>query len=116
MADEQYKWLNRDAAERLLRGEPLDAVSREVQVPAHEVEQWRRDFLESGLAGLKKRSGEGDTKALKQAQAKIGELTMKLELVEMLLEKRQAKGSQVPVASTSGSGSMIPSRYSGGSA
>ncbi|MFF7261249.1 hypothetical protein ACFZCL_13315 [Streptomyces sp. NPDC008159] len=26
MADEQYKWLNRDVAERLLRGEPLDAV------------------------------------------------------------------------------------------
>ncbi|MFF3616891.1 hypothetical protein [Streptomyces sp. NPDC002580] len=26
MADEQYRWLDRDAAERLLRGEPLEAV------------------------------------------------------------------------------------------
>jgi len=26
MADEQYRWLDRDMAERLLRGEPLDAV------------------------------------------------------------------------------------------
>ncbi|MEU9897538.1 hypothetical protein ACIBCS_24995 [Streptomyces phaeochromogenes] len=26
MADEQYRWLDRDTAERLLRGEPLDAV------------------------------------------------------------------------------------------
>ncbi|MBG7700557.1 hypothetical protein HCJ76_21275 [Streptomyces sp. MC1] len=26
MADEQYKWLNRETAERLLRGEPLEAV------------------------------------------------------------------------------------------
>ncbi|MBW8701341.1 hypothetical protein MBT84_17180 [Streptomyces sp. MBT84] len=26
MADEQYRWLDSDAAERLLRGEPLDAV------------------------------------------------------------------------------------------
>ena len=25
---------------RLLRGEPLDAVSRESQVPAHELESW----------------------------------------------------------------------------
>ena len=72
---------------RLLRGEPVDAVSREVQVPAHELEQWRRDFLEGGLAKLKRRT-DGTDRALHEAQAKIGELTMELELVEMLLEKR----------------------------
>jgi hypothetical protein len=33
---------------RLLRGEPLDAVSRDSQVPAHELEAWKRVFLESG--------------------------------------------------------------------
>ena len=31
---------------RLLRGEALDAVSRESQVPAHELESWKRVFLE----------------------------------------------------------------------
>jgi len=31
---------------RLLRGEALDAVSRESQVPAHELERWQRIFLE----------------------------------------------------------------------
>jgi hypothetical protein len=31
---------------RLLRGEPLDAISRESQVPAHELEAWKRLFLE----------------------------------------------------------------------
>ncbi|QYX77888.1 serine/threonine-protein kinase [Streptomyces akebiae] len=31
MADEQYKWLNRDAAERLLRGEPLEAVDADTR-------------------------------------------------------------------------------------
>ena len=76
---------------RLLRGEALDAVSRELQVPAHELEQWRREFLDGGTAHLKRRSADPearDARALKQAQAKIGELTMKLELVETLLEKR----------------------------
>jgi hypothetical protein len=73
---------------RLLRGEAVDAVSREVQVPAHELEAWRRAFLEAGGAGLKARHGEPEERALKQAQAKVGELTMKLELAEMLLEKR----------------------------
>ena len=72
---------------RLLRGEPVDVVSREIEVPAHELEQWRRDFLDGGLAKLKRRT-EGTDRALREAQAKIGELTMELELVEMLLEKR----------------------------
>jgi hypothetical protein len=73
---------------RLLRGEPVDAVSRELQVPAHELEAWRRIFLEGGQEQLKRRGGDPETRALRQAQAKVGELAMKLELAEMLLEKR----------------------------
>jgi hypothetical protein len=72
---------------RLVRGEAVDAVSRELQVPAHELESWRRDFLDGALAKLKTRTGESADRVLQQAQAKIGELTMQLELVEMLLEK-----------------------------
>jgi transposase len=33
-----------DLVLRLLRGEPLEAVARESQVPAHELEEWRRGF------------------------------------------------------------------------
>ena len=73
---------------RLLRGESVEAVSREIQVAAHELETWRKDFLEGGVAGLKRRSRDPDERALKQTQAKVGELTMRLELAEMLLEKR----------------------------
>jgi transposase len=73
---------------RLFRGESVEAVSREIQVPVHEVETWRKYFLESGQAGLKKRSGDPEERALRHTQAKVGELTMKLELAEMLLEKR----------------------------
>ena len=35
----------------LLRGKALDAVSRESQVPAHELESWKRLFLEQGRGG-----------------------------------------------------------------
>ena len=73
---------------RLLRGEGVDVVSREVQVPAHELEAWRRTFLETALEGLKRRHGDAEARLLKQAQAKVGELAMRLELAEMLLEKR----------------------------
>jgi len=73
---------------RLFRGEGVDEVSREIQVPVHEIETWRKDFLDAGLVGLKRRGGDPEERALKQTQAKVGELTMRLELAEMLLEKR----------------------------
>src|SRR5512132_4339251 len=72
---------------RLLRGEPLDAVSRESQVPAHELESWKRAFLEAGARGLKNRS-DPEERELTLARAKVGELTMRLELAEYLIEKR----------------------------
>ena len=72
---------------RLLRGEALDAVSRESQVPAHELESWKRIFLEQGTRGLKTRS-DPEERELTLARAKIGELMMRLELAEHLIEKR----------------------------
>ncbi len=38
---------------RLLRGESLDGVSRESQVPAHELERWQRIFVDQGRRGLR---------------------------------------------------------------
>ena len=73
---------------RLFRGESVDEVSREIQVPVHEIETWRKEFVDAGLVGLKRRGGDPEERALKQTQAKVGELTMRLELAEMLLEKR----------------------------
>jgi len=72
---------------RLLRGEPLDAVSRESQVPANELETWKHVFLEQGTRGLKSRS-DPEERELTRARAKIGELMMRLELAEHLIEKR----------------------------
>jgi len=72
---------------RLLRGEPLDAVSRESQGPAHELEGWKRVFLDAGGRGLKSRS-DPEERELILARAKVGELTMRLELAEYLIEKR----------------------------
>jgi transposase len=72
---------------RVLRGEALDAVSRESQVPAHELESWKRVFLEQGTRGLRIR-GEPEERELTLARAKIGELMMRLELAEDLIEKR----------------------------
>ncbi|MGH7429925.1 MAG: DUF1153 domain-containing protein [Candidatus Methylomirabilaceae bacterium] len=72
---------------RLLRGEALDGVSRESQVPAHELESWKRSVLEHGMRGLKSR-GDPEERELTLARAKIGELMMRLELAEHLIEKK----------------------------
>lgn len=73
---------------RLLRGEDLGAVSREVQVPPQELEDWRRVFLEGGARGLKRMGRDPTERELVRTRAKVGELTMKLELAAGLLEKR----------------------------
>ena len=72
---------------RLLRGESHDSVSRDSQVPAHELESWKRAFLDAGMRGLK-RHVEPEDRELIRTRAKIGELTMRLELAEDLIEKR----------------------------
>jgi transposase len=74
---------------RLVRGEAIDEVAREIQVPVHEVEEWRRVFLESGQQGLKRRGLDPEERELRRLQAKIGDMTMRLELAEHLLEKRE---------------------------
>jgi transposase len=71
---------------RLLRGEAVDAVSRESQVPAHELESWKRVFLETGTRGLRTLA-DPEERELTLARAKIGELMMRLELAEDLTEK-----------------------------
>src|SRR5262249_46453824 len=85
-SSERPNWL------RLLRGEALDAVPRESQVPAHELENWKRVFLETGARGLKTRS-DPEERELTLARAKIGELMMRLELAEYLIEKRGLRTS-----------------------
>ena len=72
---------------RLLRGEALDQVSRETQVPAHDLETWQRRFLDGGQRGLRTKA-DPEERELTLAKAKLGELMMRLELAEVLLEKR----------------------------
>src|SRR5579871_5102496 len=71
---------------RLLRGEDIEVVSREVAVPVHQLEEWRRVFLEGGKAQLRTRGMPEEERELKRVQAKLGEMVMRVELAESLLE------------------------------
>ena len=68
--------------------ESLDALARETGQPAGRISQWREAFLAAGREGLKARARPPEERALKDAQAKVGELTMAVEILEALLEKK----------------------------
>jgi len=65
---------------RLLRGEDLETVSREIGVAVHELVGWRDAFIEGGKESLKGRPASPVERELRTAQRKIGELTMELEI------------------------------------
>lgn len=73
---------------RLIKGEDLGMLSREIQVPAHEIEEWRRVFLDGATLSLRRRGGDPMEQDLRRTQAKLGETMMRLELASDLLEKR----------------------------
>lgn len=80
---------------RLLRGESLDALTRETGQTAATLSSWRDAFLEAGQAGLKRRNDDPKVSALeqekRQLQAKVGELLMDKELLEMRIARTEGE-------------------------
>jgi transposase-like protein len=72
---------------RILKGEDLDALSRELKVSTARLAQWRDEFLVSGQAGLKSREPDAHEEEIQRLRAKIGELTMDLEVYEHLVDR-----------------------------
>jgi transposase len=67
---------------RLLRGEDLELVSRELGVTAAELSGWREAFLAAGEAALKSRPADGRDVGSGRLQAKVGELPRTTALLE----------------------------------
>jgi hypothetical protein len=66
---------------RLLRGESLDAVSREVGVPIFRLEAWREAALAGMDAAFARRKDAQASAELDAALQRIGELTLENELL-----------------------------------
>ncbi|MEX3582824.1 MAG: helix-turn-helix domain-containing protein [Burkholderia sp.] len=85
---------------RLLRGESIDAVSREVGVTIAELEQWRELALAGIEAGLKSRQTDPLEVKLKEAVHRVGELTMEVEMLRMERERQERRPLSVRSSST----------------
>ena len=77
----------REVALRLLRGEPIDALSRELGVEVYRLEKWRDRALSGMDAGLKEREGDPVADQLDAAMRRIGELSMENELLRARMER-----------------------------
>jgi len=73
---------------RLLRGESLDLLARETGQPAGRISAWREEFLAAGREGLKSRPGGVEDVALREAQRKVGELSIEVDILSALLERK----------------------------
>ena len=90
-ASREVRWSARRKEQlvlRLLRGESLDLLARETGQPAGRIASWREEFLAAGREGLKSRPLPAEERALQDAQRKIGELSMQVDILEALLEKK----------------------------
>jgi transposase-like protein len=84
-----------EAILRLLRGELLDSLARELGVTAATLAQWREEFLAGGQAALKSRPADERDAEIQRLRAKVGEITMNNEL---LLERCHRMETTLPLA------------------
>lgn len=93
VSKERGRWSaksKREAVLRLLRGDELDAVSRELKVTAAKLSEWRDAFLASGIAGLKAREGDERDDEITRLKTTLGEMTMRCELQRDAIRRLKA--------------------------
>ena len=81
---------------RLLRGEDLEVVSREVGVTAAALSGWREQFLAARESALHSRARDERDEQIVRLKSKVGEITMDNELLESKIERLENK---LPLAS-----------------
>lgn len=78
----------REVVIRMLKGEALDALSRELGIELHRLEAWRDRAVTAMEGGLKEREADDPVQLeLDKAHKRIGELTMENELLRKAREK-----------------------------
>lgn len=82
-----------EAAQRLVRGEAIDTLSRELGVTAATLSEWRDRFLAGGEAALKSREHTAQDDEILRLKAMVGELAMRNEL---LIEKNKVLEANHP--------------------
>lgn len=96
MTDKPVRWSAKKKAElvlRLLRGEPIEVLSRENCLSVSTIVEWRDQFMDGGLGSFKRMSRQEGK--LAESQKIIGKLQMELELYKKKMQYARStrKGS-----------------------
>ena len=78
------------AVSRLLRGEPLELLARELNVTAARLSQWRERALLAAEAALKERERDDRDDEIARLKGKVGEMTMETELLREKIARLEA--------------------------
>jgi transposase len=79
----------REAVLRLLRGEDLDLVSRELGVTGATLAQWREAFLEGGLGALRSKAADDRDERIKVLEQKLGQVVLENELLNEKIDSME---------------------------
>jgi transposase-like protein len=75
---------------RVLRGEDLETLSRELGVTAAALSGWRDQFLEGGAANLKAREVDVDNEETQRLKSLVADLSMSNELLREKIHRIEA--------------------------
>lgn len=79
------------AVSRLLRGEPLEVVARELNITVARLSEWRDRALAGVESALKERERDGRDDEIARLKGKVGEITMANELLEQKIAALEGK-------------------------
>lgn len=82
----------REVVLRLLRGDSVELLSRELGVPLYRLEQWRQKADAALDGALKEREVDPAAGELSAAMQRIGELSMEIELLRSRIERHGPLG------------------------
>jgi hypothetical protein len=98
-ASDRGRWSSRRKTEvvlRVLRGEDLDLLSRELTVTATAIAGWRDHFLAAGQVGLHSRASDERDEEIARLRRKVGEITMENELLRERARRAEANSPFAP--------------------
>ena len=75
---------------RMFRGESLDILSREIDIPAERLTKWKEAFIKGGIENLKIKPNSPEIIENKMLKEMIGEKSMEIELLYQRIDKLEA--------------------------
>lgn len=93
---ERGRWTSQkkvEAVMRLLKGEDLDSLSRELGISGARLSEWRDEFLAAGKSGLKSRKPDPREEQIRWLKDKLADVTMDYEVLAI---RFQQLGMEVP--------------------